>query len=42
MMAAILNILMRSGQGDGYLKNVHSLAGGQTVTRYSVIEFPKF
>ena len=37
MMAAILNLLMRSGQGDGYLKNVHSLAGGQTVTKYSAM-----
>ena len=37
MMAAILNLLMRSGQEDGYLKNVHSLAGGQTMTRYSAM-----
>ena len=37
MMAAILNLLMRSGQEDGYLKNVHSLAGGQTVTKYSAM-----
>ena len=33
-MAAILNLLLLSGQEDGYLKNVHSLAGGQTVTKY--------
>ena len=33
MMAAILNFLMRSDQKDGYLKNVHSLADGQTVTK---------
>ena len=26
MMTAILNLLMRSDQEDGYLKNVHSLA----------------
>ena len=32
MMAATLNFLMRSDQEDGYLKNVHSLADGQTVT----------
>ena len=25
------------GQEDGYLKNVHSLANGQTVTKYSAI-----
>ena len=37
MMAAILNLLMRSGQEDGYLKNVHSLADGQTVTKYSAM-----
>ena len=37
MMAAILNLLMCLGQEDGYLKNVHSLAGGQTVTKYSAI-----
>ena len=37
MMAAILNLLMRSGQEDRYLKNVHSLAGGQTVTKYSAM-----
>ena len=37
MMAAILNLWMRSGQEDGYLKNVHSLAGGQTVTKYSAM-----
>ena len=37
MMAAILNLLMRSDQEDGYLKNVHSLANGQTVTKYSAI-----
>ena len=37
MMAAILNLLMRSDQEDGYLKNVHSLADGQTVTKYSAI-----
>ena len=42
MMAAILNLLMRSGQEDGYLKNVHSLAGGQMVTKYSAMQFPKF
>ena len=28
---------MRSDQEDGYLKNVHSLANGQTVTKYSAI-----
>ena len=33
MMAATLNFLMRSDQEDGYLKNVHSLADGQTVTK---------
>ena len=33
MMAAILN----QDQEDGYLKNVHSLADGQTVTKYSAI-----
>ena len=37
MIAAILNLLMRSGQEDGYLKNVHLLAGGQTVTKYSAM-----
>ena len=37
MMAAILNLLMRSDQEDGYFKNVHSLANGQTVTKYSAI-----
>ena len=37
MMAAILNLLMRSDQEDGYLKNVHSLANGQTVKKYSAI-----
>ena len=37
MMAAIFNILMRSAPEDGYLKNVHSLADGQTVTKYSAI-----
>ena len=37
MKAAILNLLMRSDQEDGYLKNVHSLANGQTVTKYSAI-----
>ena len=37
MMAAILNFLMRSDQEDGYLKNVHSLTDGQTVTKYSAI-----
>ena len=37
MMAAILNLLMCSDQEDGYLKNVHSLANGQTVTKYSAI-----
>ena len=31
------NLLMRSDQEDGYLKNVHSLANGQTVTKYSAI-----
>ena len=36
-MTAILNLLMRSDQKDGYLKNVHSLANGQTVTKYSAI-----
>ena len=33
MMAATLNFLMRSDQEDGYLKNVHSLADGQMVTK---------
>ena len=42
MMAAILNLLMRSDQEEGYLKNVHSLADGQTVTKYSAIYFPQF
>ena len=28
---------MRSDQEDGYLKNVHSLANGQTVKQYSAI-----
>ena len=42
MIAASLNLLMRSDQEDGYLKNVHSLANGQTVTKYSAIQFPKF
>ena len=37
MTAAILNLLTRSDQEDGYLKNVHSLANGQTVTKYSAI-----
>ena len=37
MMAAILNLLMRSDQENGYLKNVHSLADGQTVTKYSAM-----
>ena len=37
MMAAILNLLMRSDQEAGYSKNVHSLANGQTVTKYSAI-----
>ena len=37
MMAAILNLLMRSDQEDGYLKNATSLANGQTVTKYSAI-----
>ena len=37
MMAAILNLLMRSDQEDGYLKNVHSLSNGQAVTKYSAI-----
>ena len=37
MMAAILNLLMRLDQEDGYLKNVHSLSYGQTVTKYSAI-----
>ena len=37
MMAAMLNLLMRSDQEDGYLKSVHSLANGQTVTKYSAI-----
>ena len=41
-MTAILNLLMRSDQEDGYLKNVHSLANGQTVTKCSAILFPKF
>ena len=30
MMTAILNLLMHSDWEDGYLKNVHSLADGQT------------
>ena len=34
MMAAILNL---SDQEDRYLKNVHSLADGQTVTKYNAI-----
>ena len=37
MMAAILNLLMRSDKEDGYLKNVQSLVDGQTVTKYSAI-----
>ena len=37
MMAAILNLLMRSDQEDGYLKNVHLHADGETVTKYSAI-----
>ena len=37
MMAAILNLLMRSDQEDGYLKNVHSLANGHTATKYIAI-----
>ena len=37
MMAAILNLLVRSDQEDGYLKNATSLANGQTVTKYSAI-----
>ena len=37
MMAAILNLLMGSDKEDGYLKNVHSLADAQTVTKYSAI-----
>ena len=28
-----LEFLMRSDQEDGYLKNMHSLADGQTVTK---------
>ena len=32
-MAAILNLFMRSDQEDRYLKNVLSLADGQTVTK---------
>ena len=35
MITAILNLLMRSDPEDGYLKNVHSLAYGHTVTKYS-------
>ena len=42
MMTAILNLLMRLDREDRYLKNVHSLAEGQTVTKYSVKYFPKF
>ena len=42
MMTAILNLLMRSDREDGYLKIVHSLADGQTVTKYSAKFFPKF
>ena len=42
MMTAILNLLMRSDREDGYLKDVHSLAEGQTVTKYSAKYFPKF
>ena len=42
MMAAILSLLLRWDQEDGYLKKVHSLANGQTVTKYSAIKFPKF
>ena len=41
-MAAILNLFVRSDQEDGYLKNVYSLADGQTVIKYSVITFPIF
>ena len=37
IMAAILNLLMRSDQEDGYLKIVHPLADGQTVTKYIAI-----
>ena len=36
-MAAISNLFVRSDQEDGYLKNVHSLADGKTVTKYSAI-----
>ena len=42
MMTAILNLLMRSDRQDGYLKNVHSLADGQMVIKYSAKQFPKF
>ena len=42
MMAAILNLLMRSDQEDGYPKNVHSLANGQTVTNIVPYSFPNF
>ena len=35
MMTAILDLLVRSDREDGYLKNVHSLADSQTVTKYS-------
>ena len=41
MMTAILNLLMRLDREDGYLKNVHSLADGQTVTKHSAKLFPK-
>ena len=37
MMAAILNLLMRSDQEDGYLKNDDKNGDGQTVTKYSAI-----
>ena len=41
-IAAIFNLLMRSDLEDVYLKHVHSLADGQTVTKYSSILFPTF
>ena len=42
MIAAILNLLIFLDQEDGYLKNVHSLVGCQTVTNYGAIFFPNF
>ena len=36
-MAAILNLLMRSDQENGYLKNSDKNGDDQTVTKYSGI-----